>query len=81
MTHAAMSEPWQMWLADFGSPTGSEEGGTRPAVIVDSEDHCWFPIPLGTRGDQSGNIDTHTERHSRNELTGDRWGIDVSDIR
>jgi hypothetical protein len=24
MTHAAMIEPRQMWLADFGSPTGSE---------------------------------------------------------
>ncbi len=55
MIHAAMIEPWQVWLADFGSPAGSEQGETRPAVIVGSEDHCRFPIqmvlvvPLTTR--------------------------------
>ncbi len=46
MTRAAMIEPWQVWLADFGSPAGSEQGGTRPAVIVGSEDHCRFPIQM-----------------------------------
>lgn len=46
MTGAATIEPWQVWLADFGSPAGSEQGGTRPAVIVGSEDHCRFPIPM-----------------------------------
>ncbi len=46
MTRAATTEPWQVWLADFGSPAGNEQGGTRPAVIVDSEDHCRFPIPM-----------------------------------
>jgi mRNA interferase MazF len=44
-----------VWLADFGEPVGSEQGGRRPAVIVGSEDHCRFPIdvalvvPLSTR--------------------------------
>jgi len=44
-----------VWLADFGKPAGSEQGGRRPAVIVGSEDHCRFPIdvalvvPLSTR--------------------------------
>jgi mRNA interferase MazF len=46
MTPAVMLEPWQVWLADFGSPSGSEQGGARPAVIVGSEDHCRFPIPM-----------------------------------
>ncbi len=46
MTRAAMIEPWQVWLADFGSAAGSEQGGTRPAVIVGSEDHCRFPIQM-----------------------------------
>lgn len=46
MTRAATIEPWQVWLADFGSPAGNEQGGTRPAVIVGSEDHCRFPIPM-----------------------------------
>ncbi|MGH3866591.1 MAG: type II toxin-antitoxin system PemK/MazF family toxin [Pseudonocardiaceae bacterium] len=41
-----MIEPWQVWLADFSSPAGSEQGGNRPAVIVGSEDHCRFPIPM-----------------------------------
>jgi mRNA interferase MazF len=55
MTRTTMIEPWQVWLADFGSPAGSEQGGTRPTVIVGSEDHCRFPIamtlvvPLTTR--------------------------------
>ncbi|MCA1674005.1 MAG: type II toxin-antitoxin system PemK/MazF family toxin [Actinobacteria bacterium] len=55
MTRAATVEPWQVWLADFGTPAGGEQGGTRPAVIVGSEDHCRFPIqmalvvPLTTR--------------------------------
>jgi mRNA interferase MazF len=44
-----------VWLADFGEPVGSEQGGRRPAVIVGSEDHCRFPIdvalvvPLSTK--------------------------------
>jgi mRNA interferase MazF len=38
--------PWQVWLADFGEPAGSEQGGRRPAVIVGSEDHCRFPIDV-----------------------------------
>lgn len=47
--------PWQVWLTDFGVPVGSEQGGTRPAVVVGSDDHCRFPInmalvvPLTTR--------------------------------
>ena len=55
MTRTATIEPWQVWLADFGTPTGSEQGGIRPTVIVGSEDHCRFPIqmalivPLTTR--------------------------------
>jgi mRNA interferase MazF len=46
MTCAATIEPWQVWLADFDSPAGSEQSGTRPAVIVGSEDHYRFPIPM-----------------------------------
>jgi mRNA interferase MazF len=38
--------PWQVWLADFGTPAGAEQGGRRPAVIVGSEDHCRFPIDI-----------------------------------
>jgi mRNA interferase MazF len=55
MTPAVTIEPWQVWLADFGMPTGSEQGGSRPTVIIGSEDHCRFPIqmalvvPLTTR--------------------------------
>lgn len=46
MTRAVAIEPWQVWLADFGTPTGSEPGGTRPTVIVGSKDHCRFPIQM-----------------------------------
>ncbi|MDQ3602204.1 MAG: type II toxin-antitoxin system PemK/MazF family toxin, partial [Actinomycetota bacterium] len=46
MTPAVTIEPWQVWLADFGLPTGSEQGGSRPTVIVGSEDHCRFPIQM-----------------------------------
>ena len=47
MTRAATAiEPWQVWLANLGTPTGSEPGGTRPTIIVGSEDHCRFPIPM-----------------------------------
>jgi|AntDryMetagUQ889_1029465.scaffolds.fasta_scaffold03750_3 mRNA interferase MazF len=46
MTRAATIEPWQVWLADFGTPTGSEQGGIRPTLIVGSEDHCRFPIQM-----------------------------------
>ncbi|MGH4015984.1 MAG: type II toxin-antitoxin system PemK/MazF family toxin [Pseudonocardiaceae bacterium] len=35
-----------MWLADFGTPLGSEQGGSRPAVVVGSADHCRFPIQM-----------------------------------
>lgn len=47
--------PGQIWLVDLGAPVGNEQGGTRPAVVVGSEDHCRFPIrmalvvPLTTR--------------------------------
>ncbi len=47
--------PWQVWLVDFGQPTGHEQGGLRPAVVVGSPAHCRFPIgmalvvPLTTR--------------------------------
>lgn len=46
MTRAPAIAPWQVWLADFGQPTGSEQGGRRPAVIVGSADHCRFPIDV-----------------------------------
>jgi mRNA interferase MazF len=39
-------EPWQVWLVDFGTPIGHEEGGVRPAVIVGSGTHCRFPIGM-----------------------------------
>jgi mRNA interferase MazF len=38
--------PWQVWLVDFGSPVGPEEGGVRPAVVVGSHTHCRFPIGM-----------------------------------
>lgn len=46
MTRSPAIAPWQVWLADFGPPTGSEQGGRRPAIIVGSEDHCRFPIDV-----------------------------------
>ena len=46
MTRRPVIAPWQVWLADFGTPAGSEQGGRRPAVIVGSEDHCRFPIDI-----------------------------------
>lgn len=39
-------QPWQVWLVDFGDPVGSEQGGRRPAVVVASEFHARFPIPI-----------------------------------
>lgn len=47
--------PWQLWLVDFGTPIGHEQGGVRPAIVVGSATHCRFPIgmalvvPLTTR--------------------------------
>jgi mRNA interferase MazF len=38
--------PWQVWLADFGQPVGSEQGGIWPVVVVASELHCKFPIDM-----------------------------------
>ncbi|HET9256199.1 MAG TPA: type II toxin-antitoxin system PemK/MazF family toxin [Pseudonocardiaceae bacterium] len=55
MNSGPVIAPWQVWLADFGTPIGSEQGGSRPAVVVGSDDHCRFPIqialvvPLTTR--------------------------------
>lgn len=55
MTTKPVITPWQVWLTDFASPVGGEQGGSRPAVVVGSEDHCRFPIrmalivPLTTR--------------------------------
>lgn len=55
MSVATRLAPWQVWLTDFGTPVGSEQGRIRPAVVVGSEDHCRFPIamalmvPLTTR--------------------------------
>jgi mRNA interferase MazF len=59
--------PWQVWLVDFGTPIGHEEGGVRPAVIVGSATHCRFPIgmaivvPLTTR---DRGLDHHVPVHS-----------------
>src|ERR1700759_2414048 len=47
--------PWQLWVVDFGTPIGHEQGGKRPAIIVGSAVHCGFHIdmalvsPLTTR--------------------------------
>ena len=38
--------PWQVWLADFGQPVGSEQLGVRPVVVVASDLHCRFPIDM-----------------------------------
>lgn len=38
--------PWQVWLVDFGTPIGHEQGNIRPAVIVGSVTHCRFPIGM-----------------------------------
>jgi mRNA interferase MazF len=38
--------PWQLWIVDFGSPAGHEQGGIRPAVVVGSAGHCRFPIGM-----------------------------------
>jgi mRNA interferase MazF len=59
--------PWQVWLVNFGTPVGHEEGGVRPAVIVGSATHCRFPIgmaivvPLTTR---DRGLDHHVQIHS-----------------
>jgi mRNA interferase MazF len=59
--------PWQVWLVDFGTLVGHEEGGVRPAVIVGSATHCRFPIgmaivvPLTTR---DRGLDHHVQIHS-----------------
>ena len=37
-------QPGQVWLVDLGTPTGSEQAGRRPAVVVGSALHCSFPI-------------------------------------
>lgn len=39
-------QPWQVWLVDFGDPVGREQGGRRPAVVVASEFHARFLIPI-----------------------------------
>ena len=47
--------PRQVWWVDFGHPTGHEQGGQCPAIVVGSATHCRFPIdmavvvPLTTR--------------------------------
>jgi len=46
MTSKPQLQPWQVWLTDFGAPAGSEQGGLRPAVVIGSDDHCRFPIPM-----------------------------------
>ncbi|MFL6075854.1 MAG: type II toxin-antitoxin system PemK/MazF family toxin [Mycobacteriales bacterium] len=33
-----------MWLVDFGEPVGHEQGGQRPAVVVNSSTYRRFPI-------------------------------------
>jgi mRNA interferase MazF len=38
--------PWQVWLAHLGDAVGSEQGGTRPAIVLGSDDHCRFPIEM-----------------------------------
>ncbi|HET8661889.1 MAG TPA: type II toxin-antitoxin system PemK/MazF family toxin [Micromonosporaceae bacterium] len=59
--------PWQVWLVDFGTPIGHEEGSVRPAVVVGSVTHCRFPIgmaivvPLTTR---DRGLDHHVQIHS-----------------
>lgn len=55
MSPAAKLAPWQLWVVEFGSPVGHEQGGTRPAIVVGSAKHCAFPtdmalvIPLTTK--------------------------------
>jgi mRNA interferase MazF len=57
-----------VWLVDFGTPVGHEEGAVRPAVIVGSATHCRFPIgmaivvPLTTR---DRGLEHHVPIHSR----------------
>lgn len=46
MTRSPRLAPWQVWLVDFGQPTGHEQGGLRPAVVVGSPVHCQFPIDI-----------------------------------
>jgi mRNA interferase MazF len=35
-----------VWLVDLGIPIGSEQAGRRPAVVVGSALHCYFPIDM-----------------------------------
>lgn len=47
--------PWQLWVVDFGAPTGHRQAGVRPAIVVGSARHCEFRtgmalvVPLTTR--------------------------------
>ncbi|MGH3721250.1 MAG: type II toxin-antitoxin system PemK/MazF family toxin [Pseudonocardiaceae bacterium] len=58
MSPHAQLAPWQVWWVDFGSLTGHEQGGIRPAIVVGSTTHCRFPIdtalvvPLTARDSQ-----------------------------
>ena len=36
----------QIWLADFGSPTGREQAGRRPALVVSTDRHNRGPAPV-----------------------------------
>lgn len=40
------AQPWEVWLVDFGEPVGSEQGGRGPSVVVASDFHATFPIPI-----------------------------------
>jgi len=39
--------PWQVWLVNFEPVKGREQAGTRPAIVVGSDDHCRFPAEMG----------------------------------
>jgi mRNA interferase MazF len=43
---AARLASWQLWIVNFGTPAGHEQGGVRPAIVVGSTRHCDFPIDL-----------------------------------
>lgn len=55
MTRTVKTAPWQVWIVDFGVPTGHEQGGVRPAIVVGSRAHCGLfvdilmVVPLTTR--------------------------------
>lgn len=40
MTGLPVVHPWQVWLVQFNPQVGSEQAGSRPAIVVGSKTMC-----------------------------------------